>query len=58
MADFHRYSSRTHTAEDLVRLVSACLGAAFTERQSDYRGVYRVTDLDGVRVEVQGHDPM
>lgn len=56
MADFDRYGSRTHTAEDLVRLVSACLGVAFAERESDYRGVYLVADLDGVRVEVQPNE--
>ncbi|MYS92552.1 MULTISPECIES: hypothetical protein [Streptomyces] len=56
MADFDRYGTCTHTAEDLVRLVSACLGVAFTERESDYRGVYHVADLDGVRVEVQPNE--
>ncbi|MDQ0748547.1 hypothetical protein QF034_002778 [Streptomyces africanus] len=56
MADYDRYGTRTHAAEDLVRLVRACLGVTFTERESDYRGVYHVADLDGVRVEVQPNE--
>jgi hypothetical protein len=53
MADDARYGTRTHTPEDLVRLVSACLGVTFAEHESDYRGVYHLADHHGVRVEVQ-----
>ncbi|MEU6180754.1 hypothetical protein [Streptomyces coeruleorubidus] len=56
MADDDRYGTRTHTPEDLVRLVSARLGVTFTARESDYRGVYHLADHHGVRVEVQPNE--
>ncbi|MFF9806048.1 hypothetical protein ACF1G5_13100 [Streptomyces coeruleorubidus] len=50
----HRvYGTSAHTASDLVELVTACLGMAFAERESDYRGVYHVADGGGVRIEIQ-----
>ncbi|MET9452044.1 hypothetical protein [Streptomyces cinerochromogenes] len=54
MTDHHTYGTSTHTADDLVRLVSACLDLVFTERDSDYRGVYHLaTTSPGGRVEIQ-----
>jgi hypothetical protein len=56
MADHDPYGTRTHTLEDLVRLVSACLAVTFAERESDYRGVYHLADHHGIRVEVQPNE--
>ncbi|MDQ0990753.1 hypothetical protein [Streptomyces sp. V3I7] len=53
MTDHHTYGTSTHTADDLVRLVSVRLGLVFTERDSDYRGVYRLPSSPGGRVEIQ-----
>ncbi|WP_158727443.1 hypothetical protein [Streptomyces sp. NRRL S-31] len=39
MTDHHTYGTSTHTAGELVRLVSDRLGLVFTEHDSDYRGV-------------------
>ncbi|KOU60216.1 hypothetical protein ADK57_31210 [Streptomyces sp. MMG1533] len=48
MTDHHTYGTSTHTADELVRLVSDRLGLVFTKRESDYRGVYHLADsLDG-----------
>lgn len=35
MTDHHAYGTSTHTAGELARLVSDCLGPVFTERDSD-----------------------
>ncbi|MFJ9760315.1 hypothetical protein [Streptomyces sp. NPDC101149] len=53
MTDHHTYGTSTHTADDLVRLVSACLGAVFTERDSYYRGVYHLASSPNGRSEIQ-----
>lgn len=42
MTDHHTYGTSTHTADELVRLVSDRLGLVFTERDSDYRRVYHL----------------
>jgi hypothetical protein len=39
MSDHHTYGTSTHTAGELVPLVSNRLGLDFTEPDSDYRGV-------------------
>ncbi|WP_217239850.1 hypothetical protein [Streptomyces sp. AC555_RSS877] len=55
MTDFHTYGTSTHTADELVRLVSDRFGWRFTKRESDYRGVYHLADnLDG-RIEIQSN---
>ncbi|MET9758070.1 hypothetical protein ABZ016_03285 [Streptomyces sp. NPDC006372] len=56
MADHDIYGTSTHTADDLVRLVSARLGMTFTERESHFRGVYHLADDHGVRVEIQPNE--
>ncbi|WP_406470555.1 hypothetical protein [Streptomyces sp. NBC_01615] len=40
MTDHHTYGTGTHTAGELVRLVSDRLGLVFSERDSYFRGVY------------------
>ncbi|MFE5894709.1 hypothetical protein ACFQ6E_38005 [Streptomyces sp. NPDC056462] len=53
MADFHTYGTSTHTADLLVRLVGDCLGLVFSERGSDYRGVYHLAGIPNGRTEIQ-----
>ncbi|WP_409468015.1 hypothetical protein [Streptomyces sp. HC307] len=53
MTDHHTYGTSTHTADELVRLVSDCLGLLFTERDSNYRGVYHLAGSPNGRIEIQ-----
>ncbi|MGW0817216.1 hypothetical protein ACWD00_28945 [Streptomyces viridiviolaceus] len=53
MTDHHTYGTSIHTADELVRLVSDCLGRVFTERDSDYRGVYHLASGPNGRIEIQ-----
>lgn len=53
MTDHHTYGTGTHTAGELVRLVSDRLGLVFTERDSDYRGVYHLAGIPNARIEIQ-----
>ncbi|MGN9761909.1 hypothetical protein [Streptomyces sp. SD31] len=53
MTDHHTYGTNTHTADELVRLVSDRLGLVFTERDSDYRGVYHLASSPNGRTEIQ-----
>lgn len=53
MTDHHIYGTSTHTASELVRLVSDRLGQVFTERDSDYRGVYHLASSPNGRIEIQ-----
>ncbi|WP_282699738.1 hypothetical protein [Streptomyces sp. CC219B] len=53
MTDHHTYGTSTHTVGELVRLVSDCLGLVFTERDSDYRGVYHLVSSPNGRIEIQ-----
>ncbi|WP_055692566.1 hypothetical protein [Streptomyces prasinus] len=53
MTDHHTYGTSTHTASELVRLVSDRLGLVFTERESDYRGVYHLADSIDGQIEIQ-----
>ncbi|WP_046494583.1 hypothetical protein [Streptomyces odonnellii] len=53
MTDHHTYGTSTHTAGELVRLVSDRLGLVFTERDSDYRGVYHLASSPSGRIEIQ-----
>ncbi|MEW2164480.1 hypothetical protein AB0912_16015 [Streptomyces sp. NPDC007084] len=53
MTDHHTYGTSTHTADELVRLVSDCLGLVFVERDSDYRGVYHLASSPNGRIEIQ-----
>lgn len=39
MTDYDTYGTSTHTASELVRLLTAHLEVVFTERESYYRGV-------------------
>jgi len=53
MTDHHTYGTSTHSADELVRLVSDRLGLVFTERDSDYRGVYHLASTPNGRIEIQ-----
>ncbi|ALO98788.1 hypothetical protein SHL15_7802 [Streptomyces hygroscopicus subsp. limoneus] len=53
MTDHHTYGTSTHTAGELVRLVSGRLGLVFTDRDSDYRGTYHLAGLPNGRIEIQ-----
>ncbi|MFE9171080.1 hypothetical protein ACFYNZ_16395 [Streptomyces kebangsaanensis] len=53
MTDRHTYGTSTHTADELVRLVGDRLGLVFTERDSDYRGVYHLAGIPDGRIEIQ-----
>ncbi|MFJ5213054.1 hypothetical protein [Streptomyces nigra] len=53
MTDHHSYGTSAHTASELVRLASDCLGLVFTERDSDYRGTYHVASSLNGRIEIQ-----
>lgn len=53
MTDHHTYGTSTHTAGELVRLVSDRLGLVFAERASDYRGVYHLAGIPNGRIEIQ-----
>ncbi|MBQ0830853.1 hypothetical protein [Streptomyces tagetis] len=53
MADHHTYGTSTHTASELVRLVSDRLGLVFTERHSDFRGSYHLARIPDGRIEIQ-----
>ncbi|KOV97316.1 hypothetical protein [Streptomyces sp. NRRL B-3648] len=53
MTDHHTYGTSTHTASELVQLVSDRLGLVFTERDSDYRGVYYLAGTANERIEIQ-----
>ncbi len=53
MTDFHTYGTSTHTADELVRLVSDRFGWRFTERESDHLGVYHLADNHDGRIEIQ-----
>ncbi|GGS89288.1 hypothetical protein [Streptomyces cinerochromogenes] len=53
MADHHTYGTSTHTASELVRLVSDRLGLVFIERDSDYRGVHHLAGTSNKQIEIQ-----
>ncbi|MFE0375650.1 hypothetical protein ACFW1M_08675 [Streptomyces inhibens] len=53
MTDHHTYGTSTHSANALARLIADRLGLLFSERESDYRGVYYRADGPGSRIEVQ-----
>ncbi|WP_326793866.1 hypothetical protein OHA79_51585 (plasmid) [Streptomyces sp. NBC_00841] len=47
------YDTSTHTASELVHLVTGHLDVVFTERESDYRGVYHLAQGAYRRIEIQ-----
>ncbi|KOV94598.1 MULTISPECIES: hypothetical protein [unclassified Streptomyces] len=53
MTDYHTYGTSTHTVRELVRLVGDRLGLVFTERDSDYRGVYHLAGTSQEQIEIQ-----
>ncbi|MDQ0956206.1 hypothetical protein QFZ66_000084 [Streptomyces sp. B4I13] len=53
MTDYGTYGTSTHTASELVRLVADHLDVVFTERESDYRGVYHLAQGTYGRIEIQ-----
>jgi len=50
---YDTYGTDVHSTSELVRLVTDLLEANFTERESDYRGVYRLTSGGFGRIEIQ-----
>ncbi|MFE1246360.1 hypothetical protein [Streptomyces sp. NPDC058735] len=55
MPDHNTYGSRSHSADDLVRLLGARLGVDFVERESGFLGAYHLADTGDLRVQVQPH---
>ncbi|MEU6660855.1 hypothetical protein [Streptomyces sp. NPDC046821] len=53
MADYDTYGTSSHTAAELVHLISDRLGLAFTEHDSYFRGIYHRADSPGGEIEVQ-----
>jgi hypothetical protein len=53
MTAYDTYSTSTHTASELVRLVTSHLDVVFTERESDYRGVYHLAQGPYGGIEIQ-----
>lgn len=53
MTDYDTYGTSTHTASELVRLVTGHLGVVFSERESYYRGVYHLAQGTFGRIEIQ-----
>ncbi|EPD60537.1 hypothetical protein [Streptomyces sp. HGB0020] len=53
MTQHDTYGTCAHSANELVRLVTDLLEVTFTERESDYRGIYHVADGDFGRMEIQ-----
>ncbi|MFI9565692.1 hypothetical protein [Streptomyces rishiriensis] len=53
MTDYDIYGTSSHTASELVRLASSCLGLVFTERDSYYRGIYHRADSPDAEIEIQ-----
>ncbi|WP_369263506.1 hypothetical protein [Streptomyces sp. R35] len=53
MTDYDTYGTSTHTASELVHLVTGRLDVVFTERESDYRGVYHLAQGTYGRIEIQ-----
>ena len=47
------HHSSSHTASELVRLASSCLGLAFTECDSYYRGICHRADSPDSEIEIQ-----
>lgn len=47
------HHSSSHTASELVRLASSCLGLAFTECDSYYRGTCHRADSPDSEIEIQ-----
>ncbi|WP_200309297.1 hypothetical protein [Streptomyces adelaidensis] len=53
MSDHHTYGTSAHTAGEPARLVGDRLGPVFTERDSEYRGVYHLAESLDARIEIQ-----
>ncbi|ANS65505.1 hypothetical protein SLINC_3281 [Streptomyces lincolnensis] len=53
MTDHHTYGTSSHTADELVRIVSDCLELDFAEHESDYLGIHYVAKGPDERIEVQ-----
>ncbi|WP_455354662.1 hypothetical protein [Streptomyces sp. SYSU K217416] len=53
MTAYDTYGTSTYTQATLVRLIATHLGVQFTERESDYRGVYYVAEVGYGHIEIQ-----
>ncbi|MFI1170025.1 hypothetical protein [Streptomyces melanogenes] len=53
MTDYDTYATSSHTADELVRLVSDRLGLVFTEHDSYFRGIYHRADSPDGKIEIQ-----
>ena len=47
------YGTNTHEPAELGQLIAELLGVRFTERESDYRGIYLAARLGQARIEIQ-----
>jgi hypothetical protein len=47
------YGTSTHEPAELGRLIAEHLGVQFTERESDYRGIYLAARLGQARIEIR-----
>lgn len=54
MTTFDMYGTTSCSVEELSAVLADRLAVTFTERESDYRGLYRTAALaDGTRLEIQ-----
>ena len=53
MTDYDTYGTGTHTASELVHLVTGHLDVVFAEHESDYRGVDHLAQGAYGRIEIQ-----
>ncbi|MGI5425906.1 hypothetical protein [Streptomyces sp. CA-179760] len=56
MAVFDTYGTSTHTADDLLQLVSTRLGMTFAERESHFLGIYHIARDHGVEIQIQPNE--
>ena len=50
------YGTRAHESAELARLIAERLNVRFTERESDYRGIYLATRHGEARIEIQPNE--
>jgi hypothetical protein len=53
MIIYDTYGTSIYTAAKLARIAADRLGLTFTERESDYRGIYYRADVPPYQIEVQ-----
>ncbi|MGP4052499.1 hypothetical protein [Streptomyces sp. 2A115] len=53
MTEYTTYGTSTHTASELAQIVSRRLRVIFTERDSDFLGVYYAADYSDGQMRIQ-----